>query len=168
MQISKESFARGPLVKQWQGNMLMLLFRIGNELFACDSEQVVEIVPKVKLQKIPHTSPYFSGLMNFGGIPIPVIDLRLLIEGKPCAMAMHTRIIIIRNQEQNNSKNYLGITVEKMTEIFEEDPKNFVHSGMQFKELPFYGGVLNRGEFHIQFIELNQLFNLLEQGPSDG
>jgi chemotaxis-related protein WspB len=142
--------------------MLMLLFHIGEELFACDSDLVVEIVPIVKLQKIPHAPPYFSGLLNFGSIPIPVIDLRLLIEEKPCSMMMHTRIVIIKNPVQNSPQDLIGLMVEKMTEIFEEDIKNFLDSGINVKELPFFGGILNRNDYHIQFIDVSQFFNLLK------
>lgn len=142
--------------------MLMLLFHIGKELYACDSEPVMEIVPKVKIQKIPHAPHYLSGYLNFGGISIPVIDLRQLIEGESCSSAMHTRIVLVRNPDSNNPKQYIGIIVEKMTEIFEDDPNNFVDSGLKVKELPFFGGVLNHHELHVQFIEIDKFFKLLD------
>lgn len=136
----------------------MLLFHIGNELYACDSEPVVEVVPKIKLKSIPHSAPYVSGFMNFNGVPVPVIDFCQLLDDRPCSSAMHTRIVLIKNE----ANRYLGLMVEKMTEIFEEDLSNFLDSGLRVEKYPFLGGMLNQGELHVQFVIVNELFQLLE------
>lgn len=142
--------------------MLMLLFHIGNDLYVCDCEPVVEVVPKIKLKPIPHSAPYFSGFLNFNGLPIPVIDLRQLIEGCACSSAMHTRIILIKNLHQDAQKLYLGIIVEKMTEVVEEDIDDFIDPGLRVEKLPFLEGVLTRGELQVQFVNVNAFFELLD------
>ncbi len=136
--------------------MLMLLLYVGSECYALDACPIVEIIPKVHFKKIPHTADYVSGLITYGGTPVPVIDMPQIIEKRPSSPAMHTRIIIVQQGEQ-----LLGLIGEKVTTTVDLASEQFIRSGVQVKDLPFLGGVYRSGEQSIQFIQLDELYKFL-------
>ena len=96
--------------------MLLLLFEIGNGRYALDITQIIEIVPLVKFKKIPTAPTYVSGLMNYRGEGIPVIDLCQLIESFSFDDALSTRIIIVNYPIKNGENKPLGLIANNVTE----------------------------------------------------
>ena len=96
--------------------MLLLLFEIDKGRYALDINQIIEIVPLVKLKKIPTTPDYVSGLMNYRGLGIPVIDLCQLIDNVSFEDALSTRIIIISYPIKNEGNKPLGLIANNVTE----------------------------------------------------
>jgi chemotaxis-related protein WspB len=96
--------------------MLLLLFEIGNGRYALDVNQIIEIVPLVKLKKIPTTPDYVAGLMNYRGEGSPVIDLCRLLEDSPFEDALSTRIMIIRYPVKDLGDKPLGLIANNVTE----------------------------------------------------
>jgi chemotaxis-related protein WspB len=143
--------------------MLMLLMYVGSDMYAIDTAPIVEIVPKVRLKKIPHAKKHVIGLLNFASTPIPVIDLCELIEGRPSSNAMHTRIILIKNSNPQDETKIMGLIAEKITEVVELEEEKFVSPGVKLADLPYFGGVLNYYEETIQFIKIDDLFNALKE-----
>ncbi len=134
---------------------LTLLFYCGSDCFALDCEAVVELFPKVTLTKIPgqgEAAPYLVGLFNYGGKPVPVIDLCLLIEKRPCSDAMHSRLILV----QTAQGPLLALLAEKVTETAEINRDRFIASGIQLEGLSFLGGVYNEGGRPIQRFDLDR------------
>lgn len=125
----------------------MLLFYAGQHCFALDAESIVEVFPKVTLNPIPgQPEPYLAGLLNYGGKPIPVVDICQLIEKRPCSEAMHSRIILT---------DHLALLAEKVTETADLDPDRFFPSGLTL--FPFLKGVYTEGERSIQRFDLAEL-----------
>jgi chemotaxis-related protein WspB len=96
--------------------MLLLLFEIDNGQYALNINQIIEIVPLVKLKKIPTTPDYVTGLMNYRGNGIPVIDLCQLIDNVPFEDALSTRIIVISYPIKNKGNTPLGLIANNVTE----------------------------------------------------
>jgi len=142
----------------------MLGFSLGLSKYVVNTEHVFEIIPKVKIQKIPHTPEYLLGTINFGGKPINVIDLRIVIEGSPCRDFLDTRIILISHP---SGTGMMGILAEKVVEVSEFSEKDFVDTGVKVKDLPFLGGVLEEGESSTQEIIIETLFDLMNQPIAD-
>ena len=96
--------------------MLLLLFEIGSGRYALDTSQIIEIVPLVTLKKIPATPDYISGLMNYRGEGIPVVDLCQLVDNSFCDDALSTRIIIVNYHLKNDGYKPLGLIANDITE----------------------------------------------------
>ena len=96
--------------------MLLLLFEICNGRYALDTNQIIEIVPLVKLKKIPATPDYIAGLMNYRGDGIPVVDLCQLIDNLPYEDALSTRIIVVKYPVENKGYRPLGLIANNVTE----------------------------------------------------
>jgi chemotaxis-related protein WspB len=148
--------------------MLMLLFYVGQERFALDCDLIVEIFPKVNLKAVPHEPLYIAGLMNYGGIPVPVIDTVQLIDNRPSGNSMHTRIVLLKHQSLEND-NFIGLICEKAISTIEAELTKFVKTGLRSKETPYLGGIYTDGPNSIQYFDILALFkqlgNLIEKAP---
>lgn len=47
--------------------MIHLLFSIGNDRYALESSQVVEVVPRVELWQVPKAPAYVAGVFRYRG-----------------------------------------------------------------------------------------------------
>lgn len=142
--------------------MLTLLFQIGPDRYALDSENIIEVFPKIKLKQLPRTEDYVAGLINYGGIPVPVIDLPQLVTKRASSSAMHTRIILLQYTLADIGTHLLGVIAEKVTETKEMEKTSFKDSGIKVKDLPFLGGIYTEGETAIQLFKTDELFKYLK------
>ena len=135
----------------------MLLFYVGQECYALDCEHILEVVPRVNLKPISHAPKYVAGLLNFRGVPVPVVDLCQLLEGRPSSSRLHTRIVILRHEEHT-----FGIIVEQLTETMYRKKEDFVDAGVRMKEIPYLGGVFTEKDTTIQLVLFDALFSALK------
>lgn len=136
--------------------MLMLLVRAGIPAYAIKTTHIIEIVPKVDIQAMSQAPGFLLGHIKYSGRPIPVVDLTMLIEGASSANSMHTRIVLLASEE--NPQITLGLIAEKVTETADLPEQEFITSGLNPKDLPFFSGVLCKGNTTIQLIDIDKLF----------
>lgn len=137
--------------------MLMLLFYVGDNLYALDSSQVVEVIPRVIVRKIHHVPDYVAGLFNYRGAIVPVIDLCHLIQGKPSRSYLSTRIIMVNYVGKDNTTRCLGLMAERVTETLNKPDTAFVDTGTQLDEAPYLGEMIMDEKGMIQQIRLEYL-----------
>ncbi|ACK70496.1 CheW protein [Gloeothece citriformis PCC 7424] len=135
--------------------MLLLLFYIGDDLYALDSSQVLEVIPRVILRKLHHVPDYVAGVFNYRGSILPVIDLSLLIRGNPCRLCLSTRIIIVENTRQLTGKGYLGLMAEKITDTLSKAPSD--------EPQPHLTDMIIEGQRLIQLLRVESLLPKEEQ-----
>ena len=75
--------------------MLALTFQIGADRVALDIRSVVEVVPRVHLQRPAGGPTWLAGLFVCRGHVIPVIDLHRLAGVGDCPAHLSSRIIVI-------------------------------------------------------------------------
>lgn len=140
--------------------MLMLLFYVGDDLYALDSSQVVEVIPRVILRKIHHAPEYVAGLFNYRGGIVPVIDLCHLIQGKPSRSHLSTRIIMVNYVAKDNTRRCFGLMAERVTETLNKPDTIWVDNGAQTdKPYPYLGGIIMDEKGMIQHIRLEYLLS---------
>lgn len=118
--------------------MLMLLFHAGDNLYALDCSQVVEVIPIVVLRKIHHVPDYVAGVFNYRGTIVPVIDLCHLIQGTACRSRFSTRIIMVNYTAKDGEYHSLGLMAEQVTETLNRpdlEPKN----ALTVNNVPYLG-----------------------------
>ncbi len=92
--------------------MLLILFKAASEHYAIASHHIAEIVPYLLLSDNTALQPDFIiGTINYRGLSVPVIDLAIMQNNKPCRQRMSTRIILIKS-----SKQLVGLLAEEVTE----------------------------------------------------
>jgi chemotaxis-related protein WspB len=153
--------------------MLVLIFYLGDTMYTMGCERVREVAPMVKLKEVPHTPDYFAGLFNYRGVVVPVIDLRQLIQGRPCQMRLSTRIILVDYLKEDKTPAVVGLMAERVTDAVKKPRDAFVSPGLNVQDAPYLGGFVMEGNEMIQHIDLDLLprtfkfLPMVEKGEHD-
>ena len=146
--------------------MLMLLFYVGDDRYALDSRRVVEVVPTVTLKKIHNAPEYISGLFNYRGHLVPVIDLCQMIQGREARAYLSTRIVLVNCQFPDTSEGnggslrgplILGLMAERVTETLDKPETEFVSPGIKIDSTPYLGEMIADDRGMIQFVRVEHL-----------
>ena len=137
--------------------MLLLLFEIANGRYALDINQIIEIVPLVKLKKIPTTPDYVSGLMNYRGEGIPVIDLCQLVDSVTFENAFSTRIIVVNYPIMNEGDKPLGLIANNVTETVRTKLNKPPPTGVLMDKSLYEGEVTPETTDMIQWFDIKKM-----------
>ncbi|NEP57188.1 MAG: chemotaxis protein CheW [Symploca sp. SIO2G7] len=143
--------------------MLILIFYVGNDRYALDSSQVIEIIPKIILRKQHHAPEYIAGLCNYRGKIVPVIDLCQLIQGLPCSSALSSRIIMVNYLGIDHSTHLVGLMAQRVTETLNKQKTDLVATGLEVSEAPYLGEMIMDEQGMIQSIRLEYLLSDTQQ-----
>ncbi len=150
--------------------MLFLLLSIDSRRYALESQQVVEVLPLVVLETLPHTPEYIAGVFNYRGRIVPVIDLCQLMRSKPCYEHLSTRIILIKynNSEGDNSSesatsHVFGLMAERVVETLRKSDTELIDPNIQIDAAPYLSKMIVDDQDMIQCIDLDCLLSKVEQ-----
>jgi chemotaxis-related protein WspB len=135
--------------------MLFLIFQLDGERYALDASHIVEVLPLVRVKKIPQAPAALAGVFDYRGAPVPVLDLSQLALGRPAQPRLSTRTVLVRQADA--PERLLGLIVENVAETQRRDPREFVDSGVHNTAAPFLGAVAVDGRGMVQRIELARL-----------
>jgi chemotaxis-related protein WspB len=148
--------------------MLFLIFQIGSDRYAIECTQVVEILPLLNWKCVPRAPAGIAGIIDYHGVPVPLIDLVELASGRPSRKWMSTRIIVV-NYDANYGVNYrqdpsgpvqlLGLVAEQATEVMRRAEGEFADSGLKIAESPYLGYVSTGPSGTIQRVEIKHLLS---------
>ena len=133
--------------------MLHVLCRIGRDAYAISSGAVERILPFAALKALPGGERGLTGLLNYQGQAVPVVDLCLLLAGQPAREVMNTRILLCPLPESASGK--LGLLVEGVTKTQHLDEGDFSTGGAEGDAC--MGAVTSDGEKLVQRIEVLQI-----------
>jgi chemotaxis-related protein WspB len=140
--------------------MLFLVIRLGIDRYAIEATQVVEVVPLVNWKCVPRAAAGVAGIIDYRGLPVPLIDLMELATGKPSRKWMSTRIVIVNYRRHPSSQPHvLGLIAEHATEIIRRSEEEFVNSGLTVPESAYLGSVATGRGGAIQRVEIENLLS---------
>lgn len=125
--------------------MLLLTFRIGQDLYALEARRAVEVLPLVALQRIPDAPPGVAGVFNYRGEPVVAVDLCELILGRPARSSLSTRVIVVNAaRPETGARQLLGLIAERATEILRRDQRELADpaQGKAAPGPPYLGPIL--------------------------
>jgi len=131
--------------------MLLLTFRVADDLYAVAASQVVEVVPRVGLRRIPHAPNYLAGLFNFRGKAVPVVDLGILLGMTECAEMLHTRVILASESGRAHGP-LLGLVAEHVSDVLFVEADQIVLPMGNLKQAPYLGDVVRTPKGLVQII----------------
>jgi chemotaxis-related protein WspB len=137
--------------------MLFLLFQIGEDRYALEARQVLEVLPLVRFKRIPRAPSSVAGIFDYHGTSMPLIDLTDLALGKPSPAKMSTRIILTNYVLESGEKHLIGLLAEQVMETIERPESDFVDSGVAATDAPYLGSVAVENGRIIQRIDLSRL-----------
>jgi chemotaxis-related protein WspB len=144
--------------------MLFLVFRLGNDRYAIETTQVIEVLPLVYSKLIPRAPAGIAGIFNYHGAPVPLIDLAALALQKSSRKWMSTRIILINHRTDSGETHMLGLLAEQVTETLRRTEEDFEELGITAANSPYLGPVTTDGAGIIQRIEVAKLLSETVRG----
>ena len=137
--------------------MLLLIVKLGPERYAIETNQVAEVIPRVRMREVPHAPDFVVGLFVFRGAVVPVIDLRKLMWGKECELFLNTRIVLVRLDDDR----LLGLMAEDVTDTKQSSELTNVETGIEVEKAP-YLSTMGVGE-GVGMVQLIDIYKLLDQ-----
>jgi chemotaxis-related protein WspB len=110
--------------------MLYLMMQIEGTRYALDIRRVAEVLPLVALQGLPRAPHGVAGIIDYGGEPVPVVDLSVLLAGRPAHRRFNTRIVVVRCASGGDSR-LLALIAERATETMRREPSDFREPGVK-------------------------------------
>jgi chemotaxis-related protein WspB len=110
--------------------MLFLLCEVDRARYALDVRQVAEVLPLVRIQPTPEAPAQVAGLLNYRGAPVPVVDLSMLLVGRPSPARLSSRIVVLHYADGRGPTRLLALIAEHAIQTIRRDATDFVRSGI--------------------------------------
>jgi purine-binding chemotaxis protein CheW len=89
-----------------------LTFRIGNENYAIEVVNVLEIIGIQKITEVPNISGHIKGVINLRGIIVPIVSIRNRFSLAEIVYTERTCIVVV-----NNDNISIGLIVDEVSEV---------------------------------------------------
>ncbi len=139
--------------------MLCLSFNIDEDIFGISVKNIIEIIPLVKIKKVPHSPESLIGLINYRGDIIPLFDISEIIKSRKSKYLLSTRIIILNNDINDSKLKYVAFLAEQVTETVEYIKENLRDPGISIANADYLGKLLMINNKSIQLINISKLIN---------
>jgi len=133
--------------------MLYVLCRIGRDAYAISSEAVERVLPFASLKNLPGGVRGLTGLLNYQGISVPVVDLCLLLAGSPARELAGTRLLLCPVEGLRNGR--IALLVEHVSDVARLTEEDFQPTGAAGDDC--LDGVASRSGELIQRIEVPRI-----------
>jgi len=143
--------------------MLFLLFRLGESRYVLATRDVVEVVPGIRLTRLPTAPDYVAGLFNYRGTSVPVIDVSSLLLQQASAPHLSTRVALVKVPVAGDDERLLGLLIEQATETVKIDEHEFVDPGIQAPDAACLGPVYPDTDGLITRLEPRRVLQRLDQ-----
>jgi chemotaxis-related protein WspB len=135
--------------------MLFIVFQLGQDRYALDARELVEILPLIQVKRLPQAPAGVAGLLDYHGVTLPVIDLSELALGHAAVERISTRILIV---ELTNGCR-LALVAERANELLHREPGDFAESGVAVDAAPYLGPVTRDAHGLVQWITPEKLLS---------
>ncbi|OZI38394.1 hypothetical protein CAL29_08785 [Bordetella genomosp. 10] len=136
---------------------LFLRFSIGADVYVLDTREVLQVLPLAPCKQIPGMPPWVAGLAMHRGRALPVVDVTALATGRAAARLTSTRVAVVDSPAPGGGRAPLGLILEKATETAHYDPSAFLPSGLDHRDAPYLGPVLETGGTLLQWLRVDEL-----------
>jgi chemotaxis-related protein WspB len=139
---------------------LFLVFRVGNERYALQATDVVEVLPRLPLKPIARAPSWVAGVFAWRGVVVPVIDLCALTFGQNAEARTSTRLVLVNHQpDAQQARQVLGLILEQATDTLRCDPAQFQPYGLDNQQAPYLGPVREDAQGLLQWVRVNDLLD---------
>ena len=139
---------------------LFLVFCIGNERYALQAIDVVEVLPRLPLKPIARAPSWVAGVFAWRGRVVPVIDLCSLTFGQGAEVRTSTRLVLVHYRpDARQPGQVLGLILEQATDTLRCDPADFQPYGLENRLAPYLGPVRQDAQGLLQWVRVNDLLD---------
>ena len=133
--------------------MQIVVFKLGDEHFAVETDRVQCINDIMSITKVPKAPSYIKGLINLRGSIKSLVDLNLLLDVNHGNEQNSIIILTVEDEE-------IGISVDEVEEVLDIDEKNIQKLDKDNdKAQPYIKGILNYEDKLLTIIDIDKLLN---------
>ncbi|MBS7558046.1 MULTISPECIES: chemotaxis protein CheW [Pseudomonas] len=139
---------------------LFLVFRIGQERYALQAVDVVEVLPRLQLKPIAQAPSWVAGVFAYRGVVVPVIDLCELTFGRAAQLRTSTRLVLVHYRGDGfQPPRVLGLLLEQANDTLRCDPQEFQPYGLDNRQAPYLGPVREDAQGLLQWVRVDDLLS---------
>ena len=131
--------------------MQIVVFKLGEEHFAVDTERVQGINDMMVVTKLPKAPSYIKGLINLRGSIKSLVDIKLLLNLK--SDNVQENIIILKVQDEE-----IGISVDEVEEVLDVEEKD-IQKVEANANSQYIKGIINIDGRLLTIIDIDNLLN---------
>ncbi|MEP6670424.1 MAG: chemotaxis protein CheW [Chthoniobacter sp.] len=135
--------------------MLFIVFQLGQDRYALDARELVEILPLAQVKQLPQAPPGIAGMLDYHGVALPVIDLSELALARTAAHRISTRILIV----EIASGRRFALIAERANEMLHREVGDFAAAEVAVDAAPYLGPVTRDDRGIVQWITPQKLFS---------
>ena len=100
-----------------------LSFNVGREYFAVNVRKVLEVLEKQTINQVPNAPSYVSGVINFRGEIITVVEARAKF-GLPVREQDSKFVIIVMELQRGDDKHTMGVITDRVRDVLLIHPRD--------------------------------------------
>lgn len=131
--------------------MQFIIFRLGSEYFATETEKIQNISDMMQITKVPTAPSHIMGLINLRGSIKPLVNISMLLNVE--ADNNDSNIIILKIEDEE-----VGIKVDEVIEVVEIDQSNVQSGTSEGKE--YIRGVIEFNNKLLTIIDINKVISI--------
>lgn len=131
-----------------------IVFTCSQQQFAIPIEIIEKILPLEKVTLIPEASPYISGVIQYDGETLPIVDLSKRLFDNDMESTDHSKIIVVADNELR-----FGISVDSVVSVSEFDAELPTVNGNVENKVQYIEHLFKTDTDIIIHIEINALFH---------
>ncbi|WP_165073056.1 chemotaxis protein CheW [Paludisphaera rhizosphaerae] len=140
--------------------MLLLTFQAAGQRYAVDAKRVVEVVPRVRARPLPHAPAHLTGVFEYRGEVVTVVDLGMLLGSTAAPDRLSTRIILIdRGGAAPDRRELLGLVAEHVDDLTPVDPAALAPIPTTIPNAPYLGGIAETNSGMIQLLLVDKVLD---------
>ncbi|MBF0134983.1 MAG: chemotaxis protein CheW, partial [Magnetococcales bacterium] len=105
--------------------MKLLTFKLDNETFGVDIDEVQEVLEYIPLTAVPGTDANVKGIIRLRGVVVPVVDLRQRL-GRYSIEPTRSSAIVIMDLPWRRGSRYFGALVDGVEEVVDMLPQSLL------------------------------------------
>lgn len=131
--------------------MQFIIFRLGSEFFATETEKIQNISDMMQITKVPTAPSHIMGLINLRGSIKPLVNISMLLNVEEDNK--DSNIIILKLQDEE-----IGIKVDEVIEVVEIEQANIQNVANDSKD--YIKGVIELNNNLLTIIDINKVITV--------
>jgi purine-binding chemotaxis protein CheW len=136
-----------------------LSFIVGDELYAVNVLEVLEVLEKQSITRVPNAPKYIKGIINFRGEIVPTFESRSKFN-LPERNEDASYVIIVLDLSKNNEVFRIGAIVDRVKDVLEIDDDDIKTVPTMSKEFntEFLQGIYKLKDNFILLLDVEKVF----------
>lgn len=131
--------------------MQIVVFKLGEEHFAVETDKVQSINDMMSITFVPKSPRYIKGLINLRGSIKSLVDINLLLNVNSKREQQNIIILTVEDEE-------IGISVDEVEEVLDIDEK-MIQKLENEQSAPYIKGILKSNDKLLTIIDIDKLLN---------